>query len=1069
MVTMTSVPVASACVRRPRRLPFICLLVAGAALCACGDEGGSGGTNHGGNVDESAAPTSNGLFTYEPEGAGAAPGFVVEATVGGEVIVSDEVEVILLPESEYRSTIADLAAGDGTETRPSALAVPAPPLQGRAELAHISFGAARAADLSPRTMESLVEAFDPRPRFERGTVLRMGAALRDRDGDGVPEDDSVAVCTGGQVTGCSDNCPFVQNADQADENLDRIGDACAEDPDGDNIGSDGDDSGTAGDAPCASTVVSDCDDNCPAAPNPRQWDTDGDGIGDACDTDLDGNGVPDLNEGAVDHDNDGVATADEGDVDSDADGIPDYLDADDDGDGIPSALEDDDDPSRDTDDDDIPDRRDDDSDGDGVPDRAEGTRDTDDDGTPDSRDTDDDGDGTDTADEGTGDVDGDGIPDWLDEDDDDGCAERAVGGLYEDIPTFNGWTYWNSFTGSVLLPATDCQAADFPFCTLHEYTWANHYAPDGLYFSLQFSEGIEVTLDVAGIGLTHSMGLMHSPESDPQRISAETMSTGRNLGISWEPAPFTSVGFGMLEEIVPGTSGPGFPALARFMQFDTGIGISYGPGLVGISFLPDFIPALAITDGGITIERSTDTGSAKAFLLVSGVGDRCPGAPNQTQSTRTNTQAQTAPALRDFAATAQAGAASPPTDALDANRQEAWASVAPLAEMLSSPTGTGSAQFVPAPTAADWVNEFVTSDADSACSNCANASIDGIIARTSDAVDASENSANQLSIGVAEEAALMEAVWPERERMNSLVTYAAAGSTNAVTTLAFDVAARRRGDAWRFMRDETVEIDAVAGQAAPFVITAEEISDLIGYPAADIEGATVCVENNPQIDRVCGVIEGGELSGTITPGGAEDLVLPVEVNLSTAAGRFNDHAVERWVVRPATRVFRVSTGSPARVVLAVPSTLISGGVATFNATLVNDDGLLVRESATFRLIDYAGVEIASHTTDTGAAIFQIQPQAVTPVVDTVEVRAVEVSGQQVPGYVIRGTGFSSQATFELDGRSAVDRGYAVTVADSKSAGVAVIDGSSALGAGTHTVIVRNPGDRTSDAVEFTVP
>ncbi len=62
-----------------------------------------------------------------------------------------------------------------------------------------------------------------------------------------------------------DNCPDVANEDQADTDGDGIGDACndADDTDGDEY--------------------SDLLDNCPNDANPGQEDTDGDGIGDTCD------------------------------------------------------------------------------------------------------------------------------------------------------------------------------------------------------------------------------------------------------------------------------------------------------------------------------------------------------------------------------------------------------------------------------------------------------------------------------------------------------------------------------------------------------------------------------------------------------------------------------------------------------------------------------------------------------------------------------------------------------------------------------------------------------------------
>jgi RHS repeat-associated protein len=84
------------------------------------------------------------------------------------------------------------------------------------------------------------------------------------------------------------------------------------DPDGDGVAADGDGSGTPGDAPCSGGETTGCDDNCPAIANAGQADTDGDGVGDACDT-----CTLVANPGQTDTDTDGFGNACDGDFDQD--------------------------------------------------------------------------------------------------------------------------------------------------------------------------------------------------------------------------------------------------------------------------------------------------------------------------------------------------------------------------------------------------------------------------------------------------------------------------------------------------------------------------------------------------------------------------------------------------------------------------------------------------------------------------------------------------------------------------------------------------------------------------------
>ncbi|MBA4746869.1 MAG: thrombospondin type 3 repeat-containing protein [Muricauda sp.] len=77
--------------------------------------------------------------------------------------------------------------------------------------------------------------------------------------------------------------------------------------------------------------VLDVVDNCPNTANADQADLDGDGIGDLCDTDDDGDGIPDTEDAfprddSEDTDTDGDGTGNNADLDDDNDGVPDSMD-----------------------------------------------------------------------------------------------------------------------------------------------------------------------------------------------------------------------------------------------------------------------------------------------------------------------------------------------------------------------------------------------------------------------------------------------------------------------------------------------------------------------------------------------------------------------------------------------------------------------------------------------------------------------------------------------------------------------------------------------------------------------
>jgi hypothetical protein len=183
-------------------------------------------------------------------------------------------------------------------------------------------------DTVPNTTDNCVAATNPGQ--EDGDTDGLGNVCDPAPADSDADDDTVLDGT--------DTCVTLANPDQTDNDGDGLGDACDSDEDNDGLGVSGEpdgDSDGLGDGCDPAPADTDADDDtfldgadtCVTLANPDQTDTDGDGLGDACDADDDNDGVADGADNCP-------LSRNPDQTDTDSDGLGDTCDSDDDNDTV---------------------------------------------------------------------------------------------------------------------------------------------------------------------------------------------------------------------------------------------------------------------------------------------------------------------------------------------------------------------------------------------------------------------------------------------------------------------------------------------------------------------------------------------------------------------------------------------------------------------------------------------------------------------------------------------------------------------------------------------------------------
>ena len=784
------------------------------------------------------------------------------------------------------------------------------------------------------------------------------------------------------------------------------------DEDDDGILEDGDDSGIEGDAPCIGGETELCDDNCPEVANEDQADLDWDGIGDECDPDRDGDGLSDEDEAAwgtdpevTDSDGDGLFDGEEVDagmdptsVDSDGDGAEDGEEVDAGTDPIDA-----------------------DTDGDGVEDGQEDNWNQPMEG----------GDGSICA--LTPDCDGDGIGDadegGFDGGDDPGCRNLQPGALVDTIGTIGATAAYFGWGVSIGTLGFGEGVASTTYIT-----------PEGLFTRVTLGEEIYVPPDWAKYGNSIFMGVLTGRNDDWIHISDLADLQSFEMAFT---AMFASVGITVF--VRDDTAYTGNYTFARAVQYNTGVGIS-----VSIFGLPFGFP--------FAFSISGDTHAALGFVAGEQFSETQCEALRAARDSRANTLSLATDALRNHE-TLREG-----TEAVMV--ETGLAMLADMLDEMGTEEGRGPEQGVPALSNGDFLAEFMNRDADGLVplDETADTSLDAFITRTYTTMADNSDQFDDINvIGAVVGSVGADAQWvtPDFEGINDQIRNAPAVTESLMAAV---VLANTKAAYPDESEPQVIELSGPAGVAIPITVSVDEL--IARYPdltAEMLEGADVVFTSLPSIDSTPFPITGGMVEVTLTRETASTVLLEVMLDASTLAEPLPGDLVNRDLLFDY-RLATVEPGPPTQLVLQVPPQVESG--KEIRATAIVADEYGNRTGDPVLEVDFTGprgevLNAEPILSLQGASDLRIIPTATIPeITDVYGATLITGDGEEVPGYVMEGTGVSIAASLTIDGQTFGDAGvlYAITAPEQvlfAQEGWIPIEGE-------HELQVTNPGGVASD-------